>query len=48
MFLGHFAVAFAVQKIVPKVSLGLLFIGVQFDAPLFSLSPRNLSHGQFN
>ena len=30
LFIGHFAVAFAAKKAVPRVSLGTLFISVQF------------------
>ena len=30
MFIGHYAVAFAVKKAAPKVSLGTLFLAVQF------------------
>jgi hypothetical protein len=30
MFIGHFAMAFAAKKTVPRVSLGTLFISVQF------------------
>jgi membrane-bound metal-dependent hydrolase YbcI (DUF457 family) len=40
MFLGHYAVAFAAKKAAPKVSLGTLFLSVQFVDlvwPLFLL-----------
>ncbi len=30
MFIGHFAVALAAKKVSPKISLGMLFVAVQF------------------
>jgi hypothetical protein len=30
MFIGHFGVGFGAKKLVPEVSLGILFIAVQF------------------
>jgi len=35
MFVGHYAVAYALKAKTPKASLGLLFIGVQFVDILF-------------
>jgi hypothetical protein len=42
VFLGHYGVAFALKRAEPKLSLGMLFVAVQFaDPPLGSLSaPR--------
>ena len=37
MFIGHYGFALAVKKYRPKISLGLLFIAVQFMDVLFSL-----------
>ncbi len=37
MFIGHNAVAFAAKKAAPKVSLGTLFLSVQFLDLLFSI-----------
>ena len=39
MFIGHYAVSFALKATQKKASLGLLFIGVQFiDLIFFSLT----------
>ena len=37
MFIGHFAVAYAAKKVVPKVSLGTLFISAQLADLLWPL-----------
>ncbi|MFW9888285.1 MAG: hypothetical protein ACFFER_08895 [Candidatus Thorarchaeota archaeon] len=47
MFIGHFGVAFALKKYVPKTSLALLFIGVQLVDIIFdTLFTLGFEHAQ--
>lgn len=45
MFIGHYGIAFALKKYVPKMSLGVLFIATQLsDIVFFILVPLGIEH----